>query len=246
MCRRLQLAAATLLLSTAVAVRAQITNPDTLVGQPPRNPARQAAPKSSDDLQWMWQFAKPEPMGRAFDLRTDERFQSMLANNFHERQAMWADGRQPLDVIIPLFLSQYGAVMSEGNRYLTVDGCVPSFCAAHGLLWIDLGAKDPLIVFAAVNWTAQGHTTDQPAADYNLWLFPNRSLTPDELPLPLTRSLAHWDMRLAAGHRLVPHISHALLVEPGGMPFALDPRAAGANTLAPQPDTVTPQSPDVE
>jgi hypothetical protein len=51
-------------------------------------------------------------------------------------------------------------------------------------------------------------------------------------------------VRLAAAHRMVPHIAHALLVEPDGTPAALNPELAGANTIAPQPDTVTPAAPD--
>jgi hypothetical protein len=157
---------------------------------------------------------------------------------------MWGppNSNEPLATIIPLFLTQYGAVTSEQNRFMTVDGCVPNFCAASGLLWIDLGAPHPLAVFAAVNWDPQAHTTDQPQADYNLWLFASRQLSPDALPLALTQAIAHWDIRLASAHRLVPHIAHALLVEPNGTPFPLDPAMAGANVIAPQPDTVTPKS----
>jgi hypothetical protein len=161
---------------------------------------------------------------------------------------MWGQQTNPpaLATVIPLFLTQYGEALAEHNRYIIVDGCVPSFCPAHGLLWIDLGTPHPLMIFAAVNWTTATHTTEEAAADYNLWLFPNRDLSPDALPLALTESLAHWDARLASAHRLVPHISHALLIEPNGSPYALDPALAGANTLPPQPDTITPQPADSE
>ena len=144
---------------------------------------------------------------------------------------------QPLDAIIPLFLSRYGTVTTQDNRYISIDGCVPDFCAAHGLLWIDLGTPHPLIVFAAVNWSTEGHTTDEASANYNLWLFSNHVLSAAELPLPLTEAISHWDARLASAHRLVPHIDHATLVEPGGAPYDLSPALAGANTIAPQPDT---------
>ncbi|HVG27111.1 MAG TPA: hypothetical protein VM865_05865 [Acidobacteriaceae bacterium] len=240
--RPLHLAAALLLLAAA-GLRAQIVNPDKLVAPPPANPAQQPA-KPTDDLQWLWPYTKPEPLGNAAELRVDARFQALLRSSFHQRQAFWGEGRQPLDAVIPLFLARYPTVTAESNRYITVDGCVPSFCPAHGLLWVDLGSPHPLVVFAAVNWTAQTHTTDQAAADYILWLFPNRELSPDALPLALSSSLAHWDARLAAAHRLVPHIAHALLVEPSGLPAALSPDLVGANTLAPQPDTVTPHEPD--
>jgi len=238
--RTLQLAAFTLLLTTAAGVRAQITSPDTLGPKTPRNPARGPVTKPTDPLQWLWAFAKPEPIGRASDLRLDTRFHELLENNFNRPQAFWGTERadnQPLDAIIPLFLSRYGTVTTHQNRYLTIDGCVPDFCAAHGLLWVDLGTLHPLVIFAAVNWTPETHTTDEAAAKYNLWIYPNRELSADDIPLAFTESLSHWDARLAAAHRLVPHIAHALLVEPGGAPYALVPSLVGANTIAPQPDT---------
>jgi hypothetical protein len=243
--RKLLQLAAVLLLTGAAATHAQITNPDNLVAPAPKPPAHRS-PKATDDLQWLWQFAKPSPNGRADDLRIDARFQSLLQRSFNQPQAMWGppETHQSLSTVIPLFLSQYGTVTAEHNRYLTVDGCVPRFCPAHGLLWIDLGTSHPLLVFAAVNWTTEGHSTDEAAADYSLWLFPNRTIDANALPLELTESLAHWDARLAEAHRLVPHITHALLVEPDGSPFALDPQLAGANTLAPQPDTITPHPED--
>lgn len=233
--------AALLTLLTATATRAQITNPNNLIAPPPRNPAQHAI-KPADTLQYLWQYTHPAPIGQAANLRLDTRFQSFLQDSFKQPQSMWgpADSHEPLATIIPLFLTQYGAVSSEQNRFVTVDGCVPNFCAASGLLWIDLGLPHPLAVFAAVNWDPNAHTTDQPAANYNLWLFASHQLSPDQLPLALTQAIAHWNIRLAAAHRLVPHIAHALLVEPNGSPFPLNPEQAGANTIAPQPDTTTP------
>jgi hypothetical protein len=235
----LQLAAALLLLG-ATATRAQVTNPDKLIAPPPRNPAQHAI-KPADNLQWLWPYTHPAPLGEAANLRIDARFQSFLRDAFPQPQSMWGppNAQEPLATIIPLFLNQYGTVTATDNRYITVDGCVPSFCAASGLLWIDLGRPHPLSVFAAINWDPQAHTTDQPAADYNLWLFSNHPLDADALPLALTQAIAHWNIRLATAHRLVPHIAHALLVEPDGNPVALNPELAGANTIAPQPDTTT-------
>ena len=237
--------AATLLLIGAATARAQITNPNNLVAQPPHNPALQR-PAPADNLQWLWQYARPVPIGRASDLRLDARFPLFLQSNFKQPQSMWGppNSHEPLATIIPLFLDKYGAVTADDNRYITVDGCVPSFCAASGLLWIDLGRPHPLAVFAAVNWNPDAHTVNEPAADYNLWLFANHPLDADALPLALTQAIAHWNIRLAAAHRLVPHIAHALLVEPDGSPFAINPELAGANVIAPQPDTITPHQAD--
>ncbi len=239
----LQLAALLILpgLLGATATRAQITNPDHLIAPLPRNPAIHR-PAPSDNLQWLWQYTRPAPIGKAANLRLDARFQPFLENAFHQPQAMWGPPHppEPLSAIIPLFLTQHGAVSSKQNRYITIDGCVPNFCAASGLLWIDLGLPHPLAVFAAVNWDPNAHTTDQPTANYNLWLFASHQISPDALPFALTEAISDWNIRLAAAHRLVPHIAHALLVEPNGNPFALHPEQAGANTIAPQPVTNTP------
>ena len=237
----LQLAAITFLIAST-ATHAQITNPDNLVAPPPANPVQHHALPTTDNLQWLWQYTKPTPIGRASDLRINARFQAILAQDFKQPQAMWGatEAREPLATVIPLFLSEHGTITAEQNRYITIDGCVPSFCPAHGLLWIDLGTAHPLAVFAAVNWTPENHTTEESTANYNLWLFPNRTLDPNILPLALTTSLAHWDARLAEAHRLVPHIAQAVLIEPDGTPQPLDPAQAGANTIAPQPDTTTP------
>ncbi len=162
--RTIQLAAVALLLTAAAETRAQITNPDALVAPSPRNPAHRPI-RAVDNLQWLWTFAQPEPIGRATDLRADARFHALLLDNFHRPQAVWGDKpaghNEPLDAVIPLFLSQHATVTTQDNRYLSVDGCVPDFCAAHGLLWLDLGTPHPLIVFAAVNWSPQSHTTER-------------------------------------------------------------------------------------
>jgi hypothetical protein len=237
--------AITALLFGAATARAQVFDPGKLIGQPPKPPLHRSIP-ADDDLQWLWQYAKPAPIGRAGDLRLDERFQSMLQREFKQAQAMWGpeNSHETLPAVIPMFLTKYGAVSTEENRYFIVDGCVPSFCPAAGLLWIDMAPARPLAVFAAVNWSEQGHTTEEADADYNLWLFSNRHLDPNALPLALTQAISHWDVRLAAAHRTVPHIAHALLVEPDGSPYTLDPQIAGANSIAPQTDTTTPHNAD--
>lgn len=241
------LSLAMLVVLTGAGASAQISNPNDMVSPPPKPPAvrqRERAARTAN-LQWLWQYAQPKPNGNAVALRGDERFADLLSANFKQPQAVW-DKDVPVSAIIPRFLARYGAVNARDNRYLTVDGCVPSFCAAHGMLWADLGPQQPLLVFAAVNWTTEGHATDETAANYDLWLFASRHLSAEALPLALTRSIADWDARLASAHRGVPHIAHAILVEPDGQPYPLNPTLVGANTLPPQPDTVTPKDPDGE
>ena len=243
----LQLALATLLSAACSGASAQISDPNDMVTGPPKPPpTRQAARKpNAGNLQWLWAYAQPTPNGNAVALRGDERFLTLIETEFKQPQSFWGKP-VPISAVIPRFLARYGEVNTKSNRYLTVDGCVPSFCAAHGMLWVDLGSPDPLLVFAAVNWTTENHTTDEAAADYNLWLFTSRQMSADAVPLSLTTSIADWDARLAGAHRGVPHILHAILVEPDGQPYALNPMLAGANTLPPQTDTVTPRTPDSE
>ena len=235
------------LLTTASMAHAQISNPDDLVSGPPKPPGTREHPRTAaaGNLQWLWQYARPVPNGNAVALRGDDRFEALLEGSFKQPQALW--GKQvPLSTIILRFLARYGEINTKANRYLVIDGCVPSFCAAHGMLWIDLGQPEPLLVFAAVDWTTEDHTVDQASADYNLWLFPSRHLSADALPLMLTEGISDWDARLASAHRGVPHVAHAILVEPDGQPFPLNPALAGANTLPPQADTVTPKTPESE
>ena len=246
-CFRQLAPAVALLLAGALGAPAQISNPNDLVTGPPKPPPRRDRPRvpASGNLQWLWQYAQPTPNGNAVALRNDDRFLGIIESEFKQPQAFW--GKQvPIASVIPRFLDRYGQVNGKGNRYLTIDGCVPSFCAAHGMLWVDLGQPDPLLVFAAVNWTTENHTVDESNADYNLWLFTSRQLSADALPFALTSAISDWDARLAQAHRGVPHILHALLVEPDGQPYPLDPALVGANTLPPQADTVTPKSPESE
>ncbi len=226
---------------------AQISNPDNMVSGPPKPPPIRSKghQRGLGNLQWVWRYTEPVPNGNAVALRADERFSSLLEAAFHQPQAFWGKN-VPLSTAVPRFLERYGQVNAKDNRYVTVDGCVPSFCAAHGLLWMDLGAQDPLLVFAAVDWTTEAHATEESGANYNLWLFASRPVSADTLPLPLTQAISDWDARLATAHRAVPHIVHALLVEPSGQPFPLNPTLVGANTLPPQPDTVTPKVSDDE
>ncbi|MBE7158545.1 MAG: hypothetical protein INR62_08970, partial [Rhodospirillales bacterium] len=208
----------------APCAHAQIANPDNMVSGPPKPPATRAKAHEAElgSLQWMWQYTQPEPNGNAVTLRGDGRFASLLGAAFKQPQAFWGKN-VPLSAAIPRFLDRHGEVNSKDNRYITVDGCVPSFCAEHGLLWMDLGLQPPLLIFAAVDWTSQAHTTEEASADYNLWLFPSRQLSADAIPLAFTQAISTWDARLATAHRGVPHIAHALLVEPDGQPFPLNP-----------------------
>jgi hypothetical protein len=216
--RLLQLAAAVLL--TATTAHAQFHLPGT------REKADRH-PKS--DVEWLWQYSPSNDAkdGRENDLVQDDRFRPMLAQYFTAPQTFWGNAingryRALSDTALD-HLSVPDKVLADDNRYLSISGCVVHFCPARGLLWVDLNAREPLMVFAAIDWIKEGKTTNQPEAEYTLWIFPNQPLSPEatgasRIPPALTRSIARWSAQPLAGTGIVQNITHAILVDPDGTP----------------------------
>ena len=233
----LQLAALATLL-TAASASAQITNPDALVAPAPRNPASHGHFTNRDlqtSRQWLWQYTAPEPAGNKPALTADARFRDLLATDLRAPQSMWGVG-VPLAEAAQTFLEGEGTVSSADNRHLLVTGCVAEHCAQRGLLWLDLGASQPLTVFSALRWTEQSRTTDEPHAPFYLYIFPSRELAPDHLPSALKASLAAW----VNGSTCSVSIANVLLVEPNGIPHILGALDAGVQpTCAPTHTTTT-------
>jgi len=219
----LQLGAALLLLGAAT-THAQITNPDNLIAPPPRNPAR-STPRATDDLQWLWQYTKPAPTGDHAALIQDQRFETLLRDNFKAPQAMWGAPGSPLADAARAFLSGDGTVTSADNRHLILTGHTFIQPQQTGLLWIDLGATTPLIVFAALRWNEQSNIPSQPDAPFTLWLFPSRELDAHHLPDALKSAIGPFTARTLCRPAV---ISSAIVVEPSGVPFILGTLEAGA------------------
>jgi hypothetical protein len=212
--------AATLLLLRAATTHAQVFDPDNLIGKPPAPPTHyQGAP--SDNLQWLWQYTQPTPAGTKPTLLADPRFPTLLKENLKAPQAFWGTGI-PLNEAAATFLAGPGTIASTDNRHLTITGCVPDHCPQRGLLWLDLGRTNPLMVFAALRWNEQGHATDEPSAPFTLYLFPNRDLDPHQLPDALKSSLATWTASCPD-----PAITGVILIDPDGTPHILGKLEAG-------------------
>ena len=219
----LQLAAAATLLA-ATAASAQIINPDKLVAPPPRNPAEAHSHFTNrpSNHEWLWQYAHPEPNGNKAALLTDARFGDLLGSDLRAPQSMWGIG-VPLPEAARTFLAGEGTVSSADNRHLLITGCVVEHCAQRGLLWLDLGAAQPLTVFSALRWTEKTRATDQPGAPFDLWIFPSRELDAAHLPGALKTSLAAWANTTPCSTT----IAHVLVVEPNGIPHILGALEAG-------------------
>ena len=218
--------AALLLLTGATATRAQITNPDNLVAPPPKPPEIRHKQPADDDLQWLWQYAKPAPNGTKSGLLTDLRFQMLLQANLNAPQSMWGLGI-PLNEAAQTFLGGDGKVASADNRHLTITGCVVEHCAQRGLLFTDLatnrGEHTPLIIFAALRWNEQDRTPDDPHAPFTLWIFPSRELNAQQLPQSLKDSLSAF----VGGGCKAPNITNAIVVDPNGVPHIIGALDAG-------------------
>lgn len=224
--RRLQLAAILLLIAGTAATRADLFK------------HKDSKPKSN--VEWMWQYSPPPADGRENALVLDPHFQPFLAQYLTAPQTFWSQtGPKPKTLAETAldYLSMPGKVLADQNRYLTVTGCVYRFCPDRGLLFVDLGLPQPLVVFAAINWIQQNKTPDQPGAEYTLWVFSNKAIDPDHIPPALTHSIARWTSEPPLGSKILQTITNAVLVDPDGKPHQIKPAVIGANTITEQPET---------
>ncbi|MDE1177725.1 MAG: hypothetical protein PW789_14160 [Edaphobacter sp.] len=185
-----------------------------------------------EDLSWMWQYTQPAPDGHENGLTSDPRFHEFLRSHLAAPQSFWGNGK-PLADVATEFLAVPGIARADENRYLTATGCVPNFCPSRGMLFVDIGSRHPLVIFAAIDWNRESHNIDEDNAEYTLWIFPDRSLAPadatDEtqhLSSPLKRSLGIFSAELKGG-RVPPLVTHAFVVEPNGKPHEIPASQTG-------------------
>jgi hypothetical protein len=206
-----------------------------------------------EDVEWLWQYTpdKDNPDGRENDLVQDLRFRPFLDQFLTTPQTFWGqpiNGKYRSLASTALdHLSVPGKVWADENRYVAISGCVVHFCPARGLLWLDLNGAHHLVVFAALDWIAQGAPATDPAAQYTLWLFPDEPLTvaapgasgpsssgpTQRVPPALIHSISRWTAQPLAGSGIVQNITHAILVDPDGTPHEVAPSALGVAPPSP-------------
>ena len=205
-----------------------------LIGEPPlvQHEAKRSKQKGND-LEWLWQYGPPPAGGREHELIQDPNFQPFLHEYFTAPQSFW--GPAATDPKAPQhrsladtaydFLAVPGVVLADDNRYVTATGCVFHFCSSRGLIFADLNGSHPLVVFAAIDWIRDGHTTQEPNAEYTLWLFPSHApgppQAPTSLPPALVHSLTRWMATPLAGSGTIEKITAAILVDPDGTPHQI-------------------------
>ena len=186
-----------------------------------------------EDLSWMWSYAAPLPGSDESKLAGDPRLKGLLAHALTAPQSFWGSGRTLADAATAFLTGTPGVVIDDDNRYLTATACVQSFCSDRGLLWVDLGLPHPLVVFAAIDWISDNKTVDQTDAAYTMWVFSNRALATEHLPLALRRSVARWTVQSPAQGEALENITRVFVVDPDGTPHPLSPSALGAHTALP-------------
>ena len=181
------------------------------------------------DVEWLWRYSPPPTEGRENDLIRDPHFQPFLNEYLTAPQSFWGpqqDGqRKTLAQTAYDFLAVPGKVIADDNRYVTATGSVFHFRSSRGLLFVDLNEAHPLVVFAAIDWIRDSKTTDQPDAEYTMWIFPDRVLSASagssSLPPALERSLTRWMAEPLPGSGIVEKITAAILVDPSGTPHQI-------------------------
>ena len=233
---------------TTVSVHAQLL-PEPAIPAKVKKEKRQPA-----DLEWMYQYSPPPADGREHELIQDPAYRPFLARYFTAPQSFW--GPQPTDPKSPVhkslaetvddFLTIPGKVLVDDNRYLSVSGAVRRLPTERGFVFVDLNApnakrseKEPLVLFAAIDWIRDAKTPTEPGAEYTLWIFPNQvpgtSQAPYSLPPAVLRALGRWMAEPLAGSGLVQKITHAIVVDVDGMPheIAVPATTAPASEEAP-------------
>ncbi|RXH55042.1 hypothetical protein [Granulicella sibirica] len=201
-------------------------------------PAKEKKSKQRrESVEWLWQYSPPPADGRENELLQDPRFQPLLKKYLTAPQAFWgpqAGVRRSLADTAFDFLAVPGTVSAENDRYLTITGCVFHFCSNRGLLWVDLNAPQPLMAFAAIDWTTENQPPDDPASTYTLWIFTDQALSPqredsNRIPSALLKSLQQWAAKPPAGSKHRQNITTAVLVDPDGTPHELSSDVLGIN-----------------
>lgn len=191
-----------------------------------------------DNVEWLWQYTPPPADGRENELLLDPKFVPFLQKYLTAPQAFWGPQQGPRRSLADTafdFLAVPGQVIADGDRFVTVTGCVFHFCSNRGLMWVDLNAKEPVVIFAAIDWTTENKTPDDPAATYTLWVFSNQVLSAktddaNRVPPAFLKSMARWTAKPAAGSTHLQNITTAVLVDPDGTPHQVAPQMLGVTS----------------
>lgn len=193
--------------------------------------AQTPAPEASGapyDLGWARAFASPDT--KDADHKWDPQFRALMQSSFHQRQTFWRDHGRFASVpdLVTDFLGVPVGIFLDGDRFVTMDGCVPHACSARGMVWMDtIGHEKPLVIFVATQDVSTSAT--EKGAPQHLWFFASKELNWQKMPQDFKTSLSHWYSSYQATWAKEDPIEAALitLVQPGGLTVDLSPSLFG-------------------
>lgn len=206
------------------------------------NAATAATP--STDAAWTRAFGKPSsvdgdpPTGEHRNLVGTPRFNALLRSSFPQHQYFWHERNRFTSVpaTIDTFLGVPGDALLDGNRYLTVNGCVPHVCGGggDGMLWIDTAAHPAHLIFLAMDFVATPANGFEPM---HLWLFSSTQLDWQHLAQPFLASVTRWFSTIDAPPVVKARGWHyqfvsITLVQPSGAMSQLSPALLHLPTVA--------------
>jgi hypothetical protein len=183
-----------------------------------------AKPEAQNDLAWARAFASPEK--KDSDNKWDPQFRALIRSSFPQRQSFWRDHGKFLSVpeLVEEFIGVPEGVSLDGDRFLTMDGCVPHACSTRGMVWIDTRRSGkPLVIFVAPEDVSTADTEKQ--ALQHLWLYSSDELNWQKMPPDFITSLGRWYSNYQATWSKYYRINVLMLtlVEPNGLHYDLSP-----------------------
>jgi hypothetical protein len=177
------------------------------------------------------------------DIKWDPHFRALMQQSLHQRQSFWRDHGhfESVPELIATFIGVPGSVTLAQDRYLTVDGCVPHACSARGMVWIDLAAAKPSVIFVAENQINQSR--DEKGSPQHLWLFSSTTLDWQHMPQPFIDSFDKWFAAYHATSARYFEIYPAIvtIVQPTGENVDLTPALVGLSEKSKLTGGGTPQ-----
>jgi hypothetical protein len=178
--------------------------------------------QSSPDPHWLLEY-KGNYKEAKRDLKWDQRFKPFIDHYLRMKQRIVPNSPNMGDVVFT-YLGIPGEYRSDGNRYFYADGCMPRACPEKGLIWVDLKADSPTVVFAAL---AELSGSDAPGI--TLYVFTSGEMRSSDLPDNLKSSINYWMSKPLADGTFETYgkISRAVIVGPDSREQSVDPTTLG-------------------
>jgi hypothetical protein len=187
--------------------------------------------QDAGDAHWLLEYrgVKANGTDSSNRLKWDKRFVPFVNHYLPMPQTFWSKG-DSLGAVASDFLGIPGEIHIEGDQFYEADGCGAHACFEKGMVWVDLTASPPTVVFAATDLRKGAN-----AHGYTLWLFASRTLNPDQLPGELRFSIERWTAKPYGGSTRaadIETIRQAVIVGPDGNNQTVEPASVGVAEAA--------------